>query len=165
VSVFVLIANRSKIYGDHLFLSCSLTWITHPEACALFDAATHTLYFYVALTPGLAPFQGASPRMVKESDFATLTAWLAEPHVGRFYQKTPVTLEEVALEYGPLVRGEERTICHLAISGGVPFAYLQCYRPAADHAGALPSPRHRLVKSANPRASLPKRCHCLDVQC
>jgi hypothetical protein len=37
-------------------------------------------------------------RPIKESDFATLTAWLAEPHVGRFYQKTPVTLEEVALE-------------------------------------------------------------------
>src|SRR5271165_214877 len=44
-------------------------------------------------------------RPVEESDFPTLTAWLAEPHVRRFYQKTPVTLEQVALEYGPFVRG------------------------------------------------------------
>jgi len=69
-------------------------------------------------------------RPVEESDFPTLTTWLAEPHVRRFYQKTPVTLEQVALEYGPFVRGEEPTICHLAISGDAPFAYLQCYRNA-----------------------------------
>ena len=37
-------------------------------------------------------------RPVEESDFPTLTAWLAKPHVRRFYQKTPVTLEQVALE-------------------------------------------------------------------
>ena len=29
-----------------------------------------------------------------------------------------------------LVRGEEPTICHLAVSEGAPFAYLQCYRNA-----------------------------------
>lgn len=67
---------------------------------------------------------------MKESDFPLLAAWLIEPHVRRFYQKTPVTLEEVALECGPAVRGEERTICHLATVGGTPFAYLQCYRNA-----------------------------------
>ena len=67
-------------------------------------------------------------RPVEESDFPALTAWLAEPHVRRFYQKTPVTLEQVALEYGPFVRGEEPTICHLAVSAGAPFAYLQRYR-------------------------------------
>jgi hypothetical protein len=56
-------------------------------------------------------------RPVEESDFPTLTAWLAEPHVRRFYQKTPVTLEQVALEYGPFVRGEEPTINrHLTLS-------------------------------------------------
>jgi aminoglycoside 6'-N-acetyltransferase len=69
-------------------------------------------------------------RPLEESDFPTLAVWLAEPHVRRFYQKTPVTLEEVALEYGPLIRGEEPTICHLAVSEGAPFAYLQCYRNA-----------------------------------
>ena len=67
-------------------------------------------------------------RAVEESDFPKLAAWLSEPHVRQFYQKMPVTLKEVALEYGPSVRGEEPTICHLALSQGVPFAYLQCYR-------------------------------------
>jgi aminoglycoside 6'-N-acetyltransferase len=69
-------------------------------------------------------------RPLAESDFPTLTRWLAEPHVRKFYQKTPITLEQVALEYGPLVRGEDTTICHLAVSGGAPFAYLQRYRNA-----------------------------------
>jgi hypothetical protein len=69
-------------------------------------------------------------RPLKESDFPTLAAWLVQPHVGKFYQKSPITQKDVALEYGPLVRGEESTICHLAFSGAVPFAYLQCYRNA-----------------------------------
>jgi aminoglycoside 6'-N-acetyltransferase len=66
-------------------------------------------------------------RPVEERDFPLLTAWLAEPHVRRFYQKTSVSLEEVASEYGPCVRGEEPSICHLAIGAGKPFGYLQCY--------------------------------------
>jgi aminoglycoside 6'-N-acetyltransferase len=69
-------------------------------------------------------------RPVEEADFSKLTAWLAEPHVRQFYQKTPITLAEVAAEYGPAVRGEEPSICHLAFRGGAPFAYLQCYRNA-----------------------------------
>jgi aminoglycoside 6'-N-acetyltransferase len=69
-------------------------------------------------------------RPVEERDFPLLTDWLAEPHVRGFYQKTSVSLEEVASEYGPWVRGEEPSICHLAISAGNPFAYLQCYRNA-----------------------------------
>ncbi|MBV8565870.1 MAG: GNAT family N-acetyltransferase [Methylobacteriaceae bacterium] len=77
------------------------------------------------LAPGEVEF-----RPLAASDFPTLTAWLLQPHVRRFYQKKPITLEEVALEYGPPVRGEEPTICHLALSSGVPFAYLQCYRNA-----------------------------------
>lgn len=59
-----------------------------------------------------------------------LARWLAEPHVRRFYQKTPVTPAEVAAEYGPAVRGEEPTLCHIALHAGAPFAYLQCYRNA-----------------------------------
>jgi aminoglycoside 6'-N-acetyltransferase len=70
-------------------------------------------------------------RLLRESDLPLLTAWLAEPHVRRFYQKTPVTLADVATEYGPAIRGEEPTLCHLALSAGTPFAYLQCYRNAA----------------------------------
>lgn len=66
-------------------------------------------------------------RPVEAGDFPTMTAWLAEPHVRRFYQKQPITLAEVAEEYGPAVRGEEPTLCHLAIAEGRPFGYLQSY--------------------------------------
>lgn len=69
-------------------------------------------------------------RRVEAGDFPLMTAWLAEPHVRRFYQKQPVTLAEVAEEYGAMVRGEEPSMGHLALSGGRPFAYLQCYRNA-----------------------------------
>jgi aminoglycoside 6'-N-acetyltransferase len=65
---------------------------------------------------------------LREADFPRLTRWLAEPHVRRFYQKSPITLEEVALEYGPALRGEEPGHCHLAVGAGRPFGYLQCYR-------------------------------------
>jgi len=50
----------------------------------------------------------------------------------RFYQKTPVTRAELAAKYGPAVRGEEPTLCHMALhDDGTPFAYLQCYRNLA----------------------------------
>jgi hypothetical protein len=78
-------------------------------------------------------------RPVEESDFPTLTAWLAEPHVRRFYQKTPVTLEQVALEYGPFVRGEEPTICHLAISGDAPFAFCNATATRTIRSGSTSS--------------------------
>src|SRR5262245_28587818 len=67
-------------------------------------------------------------RPLRESDLPLLTAWLAEPHVRAFYQKQPVTLGDVALEYGPAIRGEEPSLSHLATRDGAPFAYLQCYR-------------------------------------
>lgn len=67
---------------------------------------------------------------LEERDFALMAHWLAEPHVRRFYQKATVTLDEIAAEYGPAVRGEEPSLCHVALLGCTPFAYLQCYRNA-----------------------------------
>lgn len=67
-------------------------------------------------------------RSLQDADLPMLTAWLAEPHVCRFYQKKPVTFADVAREYGPTIRGEEPSLSHLAIRNGAPFAYLQCYR-------------------------------------
>ncbi len=69
-------------------------------------------------------------RPLAASDIPTLTRWLGEPHVRKFYQRSPITLEQVALEYGPLARGDDLTICHMALGEGRPFAYLQCYRNA-----------------------------------
>ena len=71
---------------------------------------------------------GVAFRPLQNADLPVLTAWLAEPHVRRFYQKQPVTLPDVAREYGPTIRGEEPSRSHLAIRNGAPFAYLQCYR-------------------------------------
>jgi aminoglycoside 6'-N-acetyltransferase len=47
--------------------------------------------------------------------------------VRRFYQKEPIALVEVAEEYGPVVRGEEPSLSHIALSAGRPFGYIQCY--------------------------------------
>jgi aminoglycoside 6'-N-acetyltransferase len=67
-------------------------------------------------------------RPLAATDLPRLTAWLAEPHVRTFYQKTLVSLADVTAEYGPVIRGEEPSLSHIALSAGVPFAYLQCYR-------------------------------------
>jgi aminoglycoside 6'-N-acetyltransferase len=70
-------------------------------------------------------------RPLTEMDFPLLASWLAQTHVRVFYQKAPVTLADVALEYGPVVRGGEPALSHLALSGDAPFGYLQCYRNLA----------------------------------
>jgi aminoglycoside 6'-N-acetyltransferase len=67
-------------------------------------------------------------RPLAESDFPRMTGWLAQPHVRVFFQKTPISLEEVAAKYGPRLRGEDPTFAHLALFAGRPFGYLQCYR-------------------------------------
>ncbi|WP_421931107.1 GNAT family N-acetyltransferase [Phenylobacterium sp.] len=67
-------------------------------------------------------------RPLAASDFPMLTGWLAEPHVRRFVQKTPMSLDAVTAKYGPRVQGEQPIICHIACVDGVPFGYLQAYR-------------------------------------
>jgi aminoglycoside 6'-N-acetyltransferase len=67
-------------------------------------------------------------RPIDLSDMPMLTAWLAEPHVRTFYQPVPITLDAVIAEYAPLIGNDTPTICHLAVSGGAPFAYVQSYR-------------------------------------
>jgi aminoglycoside 6'-N-acetyltransferase len=67
-------------------------------------------------------------RPVDMSDMPRLAAWLMEPHVRKFYQPAPITLGEVAAEYAPMIGNDTPTICHLAVSAGTPFAYVQSYR-------------------------------------
>jgi aminoglycoside 6'-N-acetyltransferase len=69
-------------------------------------------------------------RPLAETDFPALAVWLNRPHLTRFFQKLPITLAEIAAKYGPRVRGDVPTYCHLATEAGRPFAYLQCYRLA-----------------------------------
>jgi aminoglycoside 6'-N-acetyltransferase len=65
-----------------------------------------------------------------EDDLPRLARWLNAPHLRRFFQPEPTTLEEVSAKYGPRIRGEVRTHCSLAMLDGAPFGYLQCYRIA-----------------------------------
>jgi aminoglycoside 6'-N-acetyltransferase len=67
-------------------------------------------------------------RPVTEADLPLLHGWLNRPHLRRFYQKRPITLDEVIAEYAPAIRGEEPGRLHLALHTGHPFGYLQCYR-------------------------------------
>jgi len=74
--------------------------------------------------------QEISFRALQEGDLPRLTEWLSRPHLRRFYQFEPTTLEAVAATYGPRIRGEAPTHSSLALLGGAPFGYLQCYRIA-----------------------------------
>ena len=67
-------------------------------------------------------------RTLDMSDLPRLAAWLMEPHVRKFYQPDPITLDEVTAEYAPVIGNDTPTICHLAVSQGAPFAYVQSYR-------------------------------------
>ncbi len=71
---------------------------------------------------------GLNFRPVTAADFALLHHWLNQPHLRRFYQKTPIGPEEIAEKYGPRVRGEEAGVNHLACLDGRPYGYLQGYR-------------------------------------
>jgi aminoglycoside 6'-N-acetyltransferase len=66
-------------------------------------------------------------RPLEFADCPLLACWLMTPHVRRFYQKEPITLAEVEVEYGPTIRGEEPSLSHTASSAGAPFGYIQCY--------------------------------------
>jgi aminoglycoside 6'-N-acetyltransferase len=76
------------------------------------------------------PAAGLSFRPMAASDFPMMTGWLAQPHVKAFYQPKPISLDEVAARYGPRLADDWPTRCHIALSEGRPFAYLQCYRNA-----------------------------------
>jgi len=67
-------------------------------------------------------------RPVTLDDAPLLQRWLAEPHVRRFFREPFDSLEGLIDYYGPSIRGEEPTLCHIALSGETPFGYIQCYR-------------------------------------
>jgi len=69
-------------------------------------------------------------RALSEEDLPQLTAWLNRPHLRRFYQLEPTTLDQVRSKYGPRLRGEVPTRSSLALLEGSAFGYLQCYRNA-----------------------------------
>jgi RimJ/RimL family protein N-acetyltransferase len=74
------------------------------------------------------PSAGLTFRPMAAADFPMMTRWLATPHVKAFYQPAPITLDEVTERYSPRIDEAWPTRCHIALSHGRPFGYLQCYR-------------------------------------
>jgi aminoglycoside 6'-N-acetyltransferase len=69
-------------------------------------------------------------RPLAEADLPLMADWLNRPHLRAFYQREPILLAGVAAKYGPRIRHEVPTQSWLAVLGGKPFGYLQCYRVA-----------------------------------
>jgi len=69
-------------------------------------------------------------RPLAEADLPMLHDWLNRPHMRPFFQRSPINLAEVLAKYGPRIRHEKPTLCHLALKEGRPVGYLQCYRIA-----------------------------------
>ncbi|MBI1331125.1 MAG: GNAT family N-acetyltransferase [Alphaproteobacteria bacterium] len=69
-------------------------------------------------------------RRLAEDDLALLSGWLNREHLRPFYQKTPVSMDEVRKKYLPRIEGRVPAHCHLAIMRNNPIGYLQCYRIA-----------------------------------
>lgn len=65
-----------------------------------------------------------------EADLPLMADWLNRPHLRAFYQREPISPAAVAAKYGPRIRHEVPTHSWLAVLGGSPFGYLQCYRVA-----------------------------------
>lgn len=67
-------------------------------------------------------------RRMTQDDLDQLHAWLNEPHMREFYQKHPVSRDDVEAEFLPDLTEETPTFHHIAELDGRPFAKLQCYR-------------------------------------
>lgn len=73
---------------------------------------------------------GLSFRPLAEDDLAQLAAWLAAPHVERWW-RAPSDVESVRAKYVPRITGEEPTEVFVIESGGRAVGIIQRYRLAA----------------------------------
>ncbi len=62
-----------------------------------------------------------------EFDIPLVCDWRNRPHVRRFYQKAPLSLDEAYAKLLPRVRGEDPTLAHIATLRGCAFGYVQSY--------------------------------------
>ena len=69
-------------------------------------------------------------RPLADDDLPLMATWLNRSHLRPFFQRTPISTEEVVAKYGSYIRRDEPTYASLALLGGAPFGYLQCYRVA-----------------------------------
>lgn len=67
-------------------------------------------------------------RPLIKDDLPMLHRWLNEPHMRSFYQRNPISIEDVIKKYTPRIEGKVPTHCHIALTDNVPIGKIQCYR-------------------------------------
>jgi aminoglycoside 6'-N-acetyltransferase len=70
-------------------------------------------------------------RPLARTDFPTLSAWLATPHVATWWRE-PSDLEGIEARYGPCVDGRDPTRVCVAERRGAPVGLIQRYRMADE---------------------------------
>jgi aminoglycoside 6'-N-acetyltransferase len=70
-------------------------------------------------------------RPLARTDFPTLSAWLAAPHVAAWWRE-PLDLEGIEARYGPCVDGRDPTRVCAAERRGAPIGLIQRYRMADE---------------------------------
>jgi aminoglycoside 6'-N-acetyltransferase len=65
---------------------------------------------------------------LERSHFPLLEAWLATPHVARWW--APLDLEGIEADFGASVDGTDPTRCFLIVEGDRPIGFIQAYRVA-----------------------------------
>jgi aminoglycoside 6'-N-acetyltransferase len=69
-------------------------------------------------------------RPLATTDFAQFAAWLAQPHVQKWWRE-PATVEHVAEEYGACTRGDCTTRVFVVSVDGHDIGIMQCYMLAS----------------------------------
>lgn len=82
-----------------------------------------------ATSHGTLTFQSLTP-----ADFPLLLEWLHRPHVAEWWPDPPMTLADVAEEFGELATGTGPFRGYLVHRDGVPVAFIQSYVATACHA-------------------------------
>lgn len=83
-------------------------------------------------------------RRLTRQDFATLSAWLASPHVAAWW-RDPSDLESIEADYGPTIDGADPTEVFVVERYGEPIGLIQRFL-ACDN----PQYRHALEPSGTP---------------
>jgi len=63
-------------------------------------------------------------------DLPLLHGWLNRPHMRPFYQKTPISFEQVVEKYTPRIENKVPTSSHVVFVGERPIGKIQCYKTA-----------------------------------
>lgn len=67
-------------------------------------------------------------RLLTEQDLPMLYRWLNQEHMRDFYQRKPISEDEVRKKYLPRIKGQVPTFSHIALIDNRPIGKIQCYR-------------------------------------